>query len=252
MKRFIFLSVLLMIFSEIAWAEPNEVFLLKEKFQKMVCPRVKLTVSQDYQKMLASEAIQKLKKVNVTEDQYFVFVDRNPQKQLIFVLFLDIQNENIIEIGRDLVSTGNPKRGKDYFLTPTGIFENSINNFGYRALGTKNKKGWRGLGKKGARVWDFGWQKTEKIINGSKKEFLIRLLMHATDPQFGEPRLGNINSKGCIRISGQMNEFLDLFGILDKEYEENRNKKSIWLLRKDRKTVKYPGKYLIVADSSSF
>ena len=74
----------------------------------------------------------------------------------------------------------------------------------------------------------------------------IRLLLHATDPDFGEQRLGNPDSKGCIRISGELNEFLDHFGIIDKDYEKHK----YWSLKKDREPVFYQGEYLLVGDSS--
>jgi len=243
------------VFIDVALGDEDEISLMKERFLKMVGnkSKVELMIDEQYREKMAEEIIKRFKELNIVENQYLVFVDRNPKKQLIFVLFFDFQNQRVIEIGRDRVSTGNPRKGKDYFLTPTGIFENSLENFGYRALGTKNEKGWRGLGKKGARVWDFGWQKTEKVVQGKKQQFVIRLLMHATDPNFGEPRLGNVDSKGCVRISGKLNEFLDRFGILDRDYEENNHKKSTqWLLRKDREPVDYPGKYLIVSDSSQW
>ena len=148
-------------------------------------------------------------------------------------------------IGADKVSTGNPKR-KGHFQTPAGIFANTVSNFSYRAEGTKNKKGWRGLGAKGSRVWDFGWQDTSHV-DGKRS---IRLLMHATDPENGEKHLGKIDSKGCIRISAKMNQFLDQFGILDADYEAQLGKKkSQWILRKDRMPVNYAGKYLLVGES---
>ena len=233
----------------------DEVSEIRGKFRQIIGDKTEIdsTIDQDYRNHLFQDAIQRFKEAEAIEDQYFVYVDRNPQKQLIFVCFFDSKNQKVIEIGKDRTSTGKPDKGKDYFLTPIGIFKNSIDNFGYRALGTKNDKGWRGLGKKGSRVWDFGWQKTEKIISGKKQEFLIRLLMHATDPGFGEPRLGNVDSKGCIRTSGKLNEFLDLFGILDKDYEENNHKTSVqWLLRKDRQSAEHRGQYLVVGDSSQW
>ena len=79
----------------------------------------------------------------------------------------------------------------------------------------------------------------------------MRLLMHSTDPDKGEPRLGRIDSKGCIRISPGLNHFLDSFAILDEHYEEwAKAKPDSWLLKKDRQPVAFPGKYLIVGDSS--
>ncbi|OGZ33487.1 MAG: hypothetical protein A2174_03230 [Candidatus Portnoybacteria bacterium RBG_13_41_18] len=182
------------------------------------------------------------------ESQYFVYVDRNSLKQMIFVCFFDAQTEEITLIGADKVSTGNEKRA-GFFITPCGIFKNTIEFLGYRALGTKNNEGWRGLGTKDSRVWDFGWQKTYK----KNQERTIRLLMHATDPVFGEKRLGKVDSKGCIRISGRMNKFLDHFGLLDKEYEENKDKKTVaWLLKADRQPVAYAGKYLLIGNSGNY
>jgi len=181
------------------------------------------------------------------QSQYFVYVDRNPARQLIFVCFYDAALKKVEVIGVDKASTGNPNR-RGFFETPLGFFKNTPEIMGYRAQGTKNSKGWRGLGARGSRIWDFGWQKTYK--NGCP--VLIRLLMHATDPDFGEIRLGQVDSKGCIRISAKLNYFLDYFGIIDKEYEERNGVKKIWLLKSDREPVAYAGKYVLVGDSGSF
>jgi hypothetical protein len=182
------------------------------------------------------------------EPQYFVYVDRHPGRQVILTCFLNFQDSSVTLIGADKVSTGNEKR-TGFFTTPCGVFKNTIESVGYRALGTKNDQGWRGLGAKDSRVWDFGWQKTYKKNQGID----IRLLMHATDPIFGEKRLGRVDSKGCIRISGKLNKFLDHYGLLDNEYEANKNKKSVaWLLKADRQPVVYAGKYLLIGDSGSY
>ena len=80
----------------------------------------------------------------------------------------------------------------------------------------------------------------------------MRLLMHATDPDRGEQRLGRTDSKGCVRISHSLNRFLDTYAILDSHYEQwAKTKPDSWLLRKDRQPVLYPGKYLVIGDSSS-
>lgn len=182
------------------------------------------------------------------QTQYFVYVDRNPEAQNIMLGLFDSVEKNITIIGWDKVSTGNPKI-KGHFVTPTGIFVNSVTNMGYRAQGTKNSNGWRGLGKKGSRVWDFGWQKTQY----KNEEREIRLLLHATDPDFGERRLGKVDSKGCVRITAKLNYFLDHYGILDNEYEQSIASGTVsWLLPKDRETVKNPGQLMIVGDSYWF
>jgi hypothetical protein len=72
--------------------------------------------------------------------------------------------------------------------------------------------------------------------------------MHATDPSYGETKLGRRDSKGCVRISAALNEFLDFFGILDYNFENSG--KAQWVLRKDRSPVSHAGKYIIIGDSS--
>jgi hypothetical protein len=173
-----------------------------------------------------------------------LFVDRNPNVQLATLLFVNPIKNEIIFVGSDKVSTGNPNRA-GHFATPLGLRKNSPEYFSYRALGTKNSKGWRGFGIKGSRVWDFGWQNTQ-----TKKglPYQVRMLMHASDPGLGEARLGSVQSKGCIRISAKLNCFLDHFGILDAEYESN--KKATWILRKDREPVAFAGRFVLVVDSS--
>lgn len=224
----------------------KEIEMLREEFIKRIGNTVE--VEQDYYYKIFQDALRRLLAVDINENQYFLYVDRNPERQLIFVCFFGKENKKIIEIGRDKISTGNPQRKGDYFFTPTGIFRNTVENPNYRALGTKNEQGWRGLGEKGSRVWDFGWQRSYKIVNNKKIFIDIRLLMHATDPDFGEQRLGEPDSKGCLRISGNLNKFLDHFGIIDRDYEKLNH----WLLKKDREPVFYQGEYLLVGDSSEF
>lgn len=236
MHIFLALTILLSFRSEMG------IRCLRNEFIKEVGSQIE--IDSNYQSEIFQDALNRIEEAKIDQDQYFLYVDRNPEKQIIFVCFYDSKNKIIKEVGRDKVSTGNPKKGKDYFITPVGVFRNTVKNGSYRALGTKNKQGWRGLGKKGARAWDFGWQKGYKTIN-SRNYIFIRLLLHATDPDYGEQRLGKPDSKGCIRISGKLNEFLDKFGIIDRDYEKNKH----WVLRKDRRPVLYQGEYLIVGDS---
>ena len=244
---FIFLLAFSFLSVEIVIAEANEseVEKLQVEFEKIV--RFKLTLEEDYLRLVLKDAIGKILSIKENSySQYFIYIDRNPEEQVILVCFFDSVRKNITVIGADKISTGNQNR-RGYFITPVGVFEHATKNGGYRALGTKNDKGWRGLGAKDSRVWDFGWQKTHK----NNQEFEIRLLLHATDPVFGESRLGKVDSKGCIRVSGKLNKFLDRFGLLDREYEINKDKKSIaWLLKSDRKPSIFAGKYMLVGDSS--
>lgn len=178
--------------------------------------------------------------------QFFLLVDRNHDVQKAFLAFYDVEKKKVTIVGGEKISTGNPKR-RGYFETPTGIFENKPANMSYRALGTKNKLGWRGFGAKGSRIWDLGWQRT---VRERGEPMDIRLLVHATDPEFGEQRLGTIQSKGCIRITSRFNKFLDYYGILDREYETSGKKK--YVLLANRNPVSFAGKFIVVIDSVEF
>ncbi len=178
--------------------------------------------------------------------QFFLLVDRNHDVQKAFLAFYDSVEKKVTIIGGEKISTGNPKR-RGYFETPIGIFENKPANMSYRALGTKNKLGWRGFGAKGSRVWDLGWQRT---VRERGEPMDIRLLVHATDPEFGEQRLGTIQSKGCIRVTSRFNKFLDYYGILDREYETSTKAK--YVLLANRSPVSFAGKFIVVIDSKEF
>lgn len=234
-----------------AYSVTDEMTGLKIKFIEEVSD---ITVDSDYSEWVKSDALKKLKEnipfVYPAASQYFVFSDRNPEKQLVMVGYYSPAADQIEIIGFDKCSTGNPAHGGDYHFTPTGIFANTLECFSFRAAGTKNSNGWRGYGRKNCRVWDFGYQSTTKPIRGKEQWREIRLLMHATDPDGGEPKLGSPQSKGCVRITAKLNRFLDFYGIIDAEYEADTQRKSVqWVLLKDRQPVSEAGKYLLVGDS---
>ncbi len=123
----------------------------------------------------------------IDRPQLLVVVDRNPSVQLL-LLIMAVPDAPWQAIGGTRVSTG--QRGRRfYYITPTGVFENTDAILGYRAQGTFNEHHIRGNRLKGMRVWDFGW-------HGAEKGWLqhetgqIRLEWHATDPHFLEARIG--------------------------------------------------------------
>lgn len=214
-----------------------------------------LSVNQAYYDRAAADVLERLSQAGVRwrQDQFFVWADRNVAAQLILVGFYEAASQKIQFLGADLISTGNLDKGGDYFATPTGLFEHLIENFGYRAMGTPNAEGWRGLGGKDSRVWDFGDQAGIKMYKDKPTRSQMRLLMHATDPVGGELRLGRTDSKGCVRISKYLNDFLDRYSILDYHYEQwVKEKARTWLLRADRTPVAHPGSYLIIGDSAEW
>jgi hypothetical protein len=152
--------------------------------------------------------------------------------------------------GGTKVSTGQTGRF-DYYLTPTGIFLHTDLILDWRAEGTFNAQHIRGLGLKRMRVWDFGWQRATKGW-GTEEEGDIRLLLHATDPDYLEKRLGRPASKGCVRISAAMNRFLDRHGILDADYERAAKDDPRFeaLLLADRTPTPLAGNALVIVDSA--
>lgn len=184
--------------------------------------------------------------------QYVLMVDRNPNVQAIFVYWLDSQatSDRLRFIGASPASTGKP--GKyDHFLTPLGVFAHTLKNMDYRAEGTPNKRGIRGLGPIGMRAYDFGWTQGERGWGrGGKSQ--MRLLMHTTDPDYLEQRLGKAMSQGCIRIPATLNSFIDRYGLLDADYEKAMAKgRKFWVIHPDRTPTPWSGRYLVIVDSGS-
>lgn len=202
--------------------------------------------------------------IPLIRSQYVVMVDSNPHVQAIFVYWLDSQvsskvmtstdflssSERFRFIGASPVSSGKPGR-YDYFTTPQGVFAHTLENKDFRAEGTLNALGIRGLGDKGMRVFDFGWAEGVRGW-GKGGTSQMRLLIHATDPDYLEKYLGVARSKGCIRIPETLNIFIDRFGILDADYElALANGEKLWMLRADRTPTPWSGRYLVIIDSGS-
>lgn len=180
--------------------------------------------------------------------QHVLMVDRSPMVQAIFIFRLAPGGDWLFT-GAAPVSTGLPGTF-EHFATPLGVFTHTLDNFDFRAEGTLNENGIRGYGREGMRVFDFGWVSAPKGW-GNRAASEMRLQMHATDPELLEPSLGRARSKGCIRIPAALDEFIDRRGILDRDYEQAAAEgRALWILRDDRETTRWPGRYLVVIDSA--
>ncbi len=179
--------------------------------------------------------------------QHFLLVDRSPAVQAGFIYHLAPDGELLLA-GALPVATGQAGTF-EHFTTPLGVFEHSLANPDFRAEGTRNENGIMGYGRAGMRVFDFGWIHAPKGW-GNRADSEMRLQVHATDPELLEPALGRVRSKGCIRIPASVNEFMDRRGVLDADYEVSSSSgRSLWVLRADRETTRWPGRYLVVVDS---
>ena len=182
-----------------------------------------------------------------TSPKFVVVVDRNPNVQVLLVYWGSLANGWGL-VGASSISTGLP--GKyEHFKTPLGVFDHSRENPDFRAEGTKNAFGIRGYGIKGGRIYDFGWVKAPRGWgDGHMGE--LRLQMHSTDADVLEQRLGTAQSEGCVRMPAELNEFIDRHGILDEDYDRVVAVGGHpWVLRHDRVTTSWSGRYLIVVES---
>lgn len=186
----------------------------------------------------------------IDRPQLVIVVDRSPRVQELCIVVARPEGPWQVVAGAK-ISTGQPGRF-DHFITPVGVFLNTEAVLGYRAEGTFNENHIRGLGRKGMRVWDFGWQRAVKAWRLDREEGEMRLLMHATDPDRLERRLGHQASQGCIRIPATMNRFLDRHGVIDADYERAAAEDPRFraLLAPDRTPTPLAGNALIVVDSS--
>lgn len=178
--------------------------------------------------------------------QYVLLVDRSDAVQAIFLFWLSADGKPEL-IGASPASTS-MKGGFEHFETPLGVFDHSAANLDFRAEGSKNSKGIRGYGIKRMRIYDFGWVQARKTWRTGVGE--MRLQIHATDPDYLEPRLGSVQSKGCIRIPVTLNRLIDHYGILDEGYERAVAKgEKPWILRAERESTPWSGRYLVIVDS---
>ncbi|GAC1337123.1 MAG: L,D-transpeptidase [Acetobacteraceae bacterium] len=189
----------------------------------------------------------------IQRPQLLVAVDRNPRVQQLMIL-LAVPHGEWKVIGGSRVSTGQTGRF-DHYVTPRGVFHMTDGILGFRAEGTLNENGIRGLGAKGMRVWDFGWHLAKKgwdEVAGKPDSTPIRLMLHATDPDKLEQRIGRPASQGCIRVPSALNRFLDRHGVLDAEYERAAATDIRFraLLLADRQPSKLAGSTLVVIDSA--
>lgn len=194
--------------------------------------------------------------------QFFTFIDLS--EQLIFLFLFDHKREAFHLIGHDLISAGNIARerevvlGEDHFLkTPSGIFELKS---GWRSDGEVLSDGSTlPYGQKGRFIFYFGKQPSiryntfdrngtkltdEKQWTLIKDELSFALHAHQSSNSLGKPY-----SHGCIRITNELNAFLDNHMVLHKKMLKDK----VWKAKyasppKDPKYYDLAGSYLFVVD----
>ena len=207
----------------------------------------RLEVPDEVQRAYADLLAADLKAQNLSTAQYVLIVDRNIFVQALLIYWMSADH-TFHFIGASPVSTGKPGR-YEHFVTPTGVFEHTLDNPDFRAKGTKNELGYRGFGAKSMRIYDFGWQDSIRGW-GRGGPGKMRLEMHATDPDRLAQKLGTPQSEGCVRIPAALNVFIDHYGILDGEYDQAiASGETFWVLPKTREPTPWSGKFLVVVDT---
>ncbi len=227
----------------------NDVAQLRAAFVREVPQPLRRSEANDQAWIMRARSAVDASALTIDRPQLLVVVDRNPAVQELMIIAAMPHGEWQV-IGGSKVSTGQAGR-RGYFITPVGVFLHSDDILDYRAQGTFNENHIRGLGLQGMRVWDFGWQTADTGWLAQPEASEIRLLIHATDPDNLERRIGRAASKGCIRVPAAMNRFLDVHGVLDADYERDAadDIRIRSVLLPDRKPTPLAGTALVVVDS---
>jgi len=161
-------------------------------------------------------------KKHLSTSQFLTLVDLS--KQVLIVVLWDKEANDFYPIGFDFISSGNIKREKEvtngedhYFKTPAGFF--NIKS-GWRSEGKIYKDNiTMPYGKKDRFVFYFGEQKglryntfdknNTKIKDPKKWRLITDKLKFAMHAHTSTAPLGTPHSHGCIRMSNELNIYLD-------------------------------------------
>ena len=208
------------------------------------------------------ERFLQMKKKLFTTSQFVTFIDLS--KQHLLLLLWHEKHQSFYLIGSDLISSGNIEKegsvinGEDHYLkTPAGVF--SISS-GWRSTGKRLANGITlPYGQKDRFVYYFGKQKSKRYqtlddfgvkYKDPKKWTLIEdelafaIHAHKSETYFGKPF-----SHGCVRMSNELNLFMDNNLVLHKKVLDGTK----WISRsanppKSPKNYDFAGEYLIIVD----
>lgn len=223
--------------------------------------RIKFTFKEKYQ--LFSYIYNIINAKKIYNDEFLSLV--NIQKQTYTVVFYEFESKKLYIIGSALISTGNKdkeylmKRGEDhYFDTPLGLYEVKQ---AWRSDGKfkPNKDNIQSYGTKGRFIYYFGkkiakryhiFDKNRKKFEKFEDSYLINdTLNFAVHSYNSDEKRGYKNSHGCVRLSDELNLFLEKNLVLHKNFY----KKDKWKLRHSHKpkeinNFNIKGSYLLIID----
>ncbi len=195
--------------------------------------------------------------------QFIALVDLS--KQVLILVLWDNDTKTFHPIGFDFISSGNINKeintntGEDHYLkTPSGLF--AIQS-GWRSDGkVLDDNITMPYGQKNTYVFYFGTQKSirynsfdkngKKIKDTDKWKLITDKLQLALHAHKSSAPLGQPNSHGCIRISKELNHFLDNNLVFFKQLYNSQRE---WIhpynkAPKEAKNYQFAGKYLFVLD----
>jgi len=219
----------------------------------------KFHITNRYWKKAQQHLLEKQK--YFTSSQFITLVDLS--KQVLLLALWDNDLKTSYPIGFDFISSGNMKReietkSKEYhfFKTHTGLLDIQS---GWRSDGKiADDNVTMPYGQKDSYVFYFGIQKSIRYnsfdINGTKIKDVskwklisdtLALAMHAHKSSVP---LGRANSHGCIRISNELNAFLDNNLVFFQPFFNNKKERTHPYNKAPKEPKNHPlaGKYLFV------
>ncbi len=201
-------------------------------------------------------------KVNLNLSQFVSIIDLS--RQLWILSIWDNEENKFYFIGSDLISSGDISReanvlfGNDhYFDSPSGLFKVKS---GWRSKGKKNKDNITlPYGQKNRYIYYFGKKQSKrfntfnrsgnKMANKNDWKLITGELEFAVHAHQSNKQLGIKASHGCIRMSNELNLFLDNNFVLHKNAIEN----NVWSQKyveppKSPKNLTFAGEFLIIFD----
>lgn len=158
-----------------------------------------------------------LEKIKINKSEFITYLDTKLNR--LYLFFYDSSQKKLIFIWYDKISTGNPKRWKDYYPTPHLIIDRwklGFYKYDRRAEWTDGMWYWP----EGSRIfylWKYyfnakTWEVSLKYEYWFKE---IHLAFHTTTP-WGLTQLWKPMSKWCIRTSRFINQLYDFYDELNR------------------------------------
>ena len=195
--------------------------------------------------------------------QFVILIDLS--QQILLLTIWDQQKQDFFPIGFDYISSGDinreieTKKGEDHYVkTPAGLFDIKS---GWRSNGKMNDENTsKPYGEKGRFVFFFGIQDSvryntfdrdgNKIKDKDKWVLIKDKLSLAIHAHSGVETFGKPQSHGCIRMSEELNKFLDNNFVLFAHLLDGKKWTHPYEPEpKEPKNHELAGKYILIVDS---